>query len=145
MLEMESLLHAMVYENTNLRSRLEGLEVQKDLQNAPIAVEEIAVPPVAIQLNAPNPILKHVKPPKPPLRPQPTIQSDEGSSSIRSVTSRRVENQQQRPNDAPHHPEATARSSVFRRLGAEARRSEEEPICLWEQCVKSTIARGSER
>ena len=121
MLEMESLLYAVVHENTNLRARLEGLEIQ----NAPIVAIEIVVPPVAA--NASNPAVQHVKPPKPPMRLQPTIQSDEGSSSTRSVTSRRVENQQQKPNDAPHHPEATARSSVFRRLGAEARRPEKEP------------------
>ena len=52
MLKMESRLRAVVHENTNLRARLKGLEVQKDLQNAPIAVEEIVVPPVAVQPNA---------------------------------------------------------------------------------------------
>ena len=115
---MESLLRAVVHENTNLRARLEGFEVQKELQNAPIVAMEIDVPPVAA--NASNPAVKHVRPLRPPVKPQPTIQSDEGSSSTRSVTSRRVENQQQRPNDAPHHPEATAHSLVLRRLGIEA-------------------------
>ena len=54
------------------------------------------------------------------------VQYDEGFSSIRSVALRRRENVKHRPNDAPHHPEATAhsksnRSLVFRRLGVEAR------------------------
>ena len=31
MLEMESLLRAVVHENTNLRARLEGLEVQNEM------------------------------------------------------------------------------------------------------------------
>ena len=91
-LEMESLLRAVVHENTNLQVRLEGLEVQKDLQNAPIVADEIFVPPVVA--NASIPVVKHVKPSKQLVRPQPTIQSDEGSSSTRSVTSKRVENQQ---------------------------------------------------
>ena len=59
-----------------------------------------------------------------------TMQSDEGSSSTRSVTLRKRENVKNRPNDAPHHSEVAAqsqRSSVFRRLGA-AIRQEEKPV-----------------
>ena len=63
---MESILCAVMYENTNLRAKLEGLEVQKDLQNAPIAATEIVVPSVAA--NASNPAVKHAKPPKPPVK-----------------------------------------------------------------------------
>ena len=59
MLEIESLLCAVGPENTNLRARLKGLEVQKDLQNAPIAATEIVVPPVAV--NASNAAMKHVR------------------------------------------------------------------------------------
>ena len=43
MLEMESLLRAVVHENTNLRACLEELEVQNKMQNPPVAVEEITI------------------------------------------------------------------------------------------------------
>ena len=85
---MESLLYAVVHENTNLQSRLKGLEVHRDLQNAPVATKEI-VPPVAVHLNASNLVVKHVKPPKPPMKPLPIVQSNKGSSSTHYVTFRR--------------------------------------------------------
>ena len=105
---MELLLRAVVHENTNLRARLEGLEIQNEMQNLPVAIEEIAIPPV--RHHASSFVQKHVKPPKPPVRQMPTMQSDEGSSSTRSVTSRRRENSRNRPNDAPHHSEVVAQS-----------------------------------
>ena len=68
------------------------------------------------------------------MKPLSPVQSAEGSSSTRSVMSRRRDTIKQRSNDAPHHPEATAfsksiRSSVFRRIGAEARHKEKELKC----------------
>ena len=110
-----------MHENSNLRARLEGLEVHNEMKNPPVAVEEVAIPPV--RHHASSSAQKHVKPPKPPVRQMPTVQSDEGSSSTRSVTSRRCENVKNRPKDALHHPEVeptvkSQRSSVFRCLGA---------------------------
>ena len=63
----------------------------------------------------------------------PTVQSDEGSSSTHSITSRRRENVKNRLKDASHHPEVeltvkSQRSSVFRRLGAQAYHLKEEPV-----------------
>ena len=66
MLEMESLLRAVVHENSNLRAHLEGLEVHKEMQNAPVAVDEIVIPPV--DHHASSSALKHAKPRKPPVR-----------------------------------------------------------------------------
>ena len=124
MLEMESLLRAVVHDNNNLRARLEGLVIQNEV-NAPNAADEVIVsPPHHISVT----VQKNGKPPKPPARQMPAVHSDEGSSSMRSVTFRRRENSRSRPNDAPHHSEVGAqsqRSSVFRRLGATSRQVEE--------------------
>mgnify|MGYP004636422153 CR=1 FL=1 len=75
MLEMESLLRAVVHENTNLRARLEGLEVQNEMQNPPVAVEEIAIPPVHHHTS--SSVQKHDKLPKPPVKQMSAVHSDE--------------------------------------------------------------------
>ena len=70
---MESLLGAVVHENSNRRVRLEGLEVRNEI-NAPIAADDVIVPPVQhhVSLSA----QKNRKLPKPPVRQMPTVQSD---------------------------------------------------------------------
>ena len=123
---------SIVHDNTNLRVHLKSLEVNEDSLNVPPA-EETAIPPVVVRPHALTSALKEKKHAKPPAKLLSLVQSDEGSSSIRSVTSRRHENVKQRPNDVVHHPEATVHlksnySSVFRRLGAEARHQEKEPV-----------------
>ena len=42
MLEMESLLRTVIHDNTALRARLESVEFQREMQNFPHAVEEVA-------------------------------------------------------------------------------------------------------
>ena len=104
-----------MHDNNNLRARIESLTAQNEV-HAPNIVDEVVIPPphhVSVQKNA--------KPPKPPAKQIPTVYSDKGSSSTRSVTSRKHENMKSRPNDAPYHSGVGAhsqRSSVFRRLGA---------------------------
>ena len=95
------------------------MEVQNEIHNPPVAVEEVAIPPV--RHHASSSVQKHAKPPKPPVKQIPAMHSDEGSSSMRSVTSRRRENAKNRPNDVPHHSEVGTQSqssSMFKRLGA---------------------------
>ena len=69
MLEIESLLHAVVHENINLRVRHEGLEVNNEMQNIPVAVaDENVIPPE--YHHASSSALNHAKP---PVRSMPTI------------------------------------------------------------------------
>ena len=55
MLEMESLLRAVVHDNNNLRARLEGLAIQNEINAANAADEVIISPPhhvsVTVQKN----------------------------------------------------------------------------------------------
>ena len=55
-----------MHENTNLRARLEGLEVQNKKQNAPVAVDEVAIP--LVHHHASSSALKHAKSPNPPAK-----------------------------------------------------------------------------
>ena len=89
---MESLLRVIVHENTNLRARLKGLEIQNEKQNTPVAVEEVVIPPV--HHHAFSSALKHARLRKPLVTQMPTVH-----------TSKRQDNVKHRPNDAPHHPE----------------------------------------
>ena len=133
MLEMELLLQTVIHDNTALRARLESVEFQREMQNFSHAVEEVAVHNEDRQnQRVSTSAMKHAaKPPKPPVKPLLTVHSAEGSSSTRSVTSRRRE--AKRSDNAPHYPEAVVfdqkeHPSVFRRLGAEVpTRQEKNP------------------
>ena len=73
MLEMESLLRAVIHDNTALRARLENVEIQREMQNVPHAVKEVAAHNKDhhhhhVSVSA----MKHAaKPPKPPIKPLP--------------------------------------------------------------------------
>ena len=74
MLEMESLLRAMIHDNTALRARLENVEIQREMQNIPHAVEEVAAHNEdhhhhRVSVSAMKHAAKLPKPPVKPLRP----------------------------------------------------------------------------
>ena len=64
MLEMESLLRAVVHDNNNLRARIENLTVQNEV-HAPNAADEVIVsPPHHVSIM----VQRNVKPSKPPAK-----------------------------------------------------------------------------
>ena len=70
LLDMESLVHDVVHDNTNLQARLKGLELNKSILNVP-AIEKTRVSPATIHPHASTSAQKEkklVKPPKPPTK-----------------------------------------------------------------------------
>ena len=104
------------------------MELNKNDLNTPLT-ENLTVLPIAGHQNASTSAYKEKRtmmPPKPLAKPLYPVRSFRDSSSTCLVTLKRRDDKQQKPNDAQHHPEATAlsrlnRTSVFQQLGAKIR------------------------